>query len=245
MCIGPFFLILSALVAAFGFPKQTASDVPVTTSLADFDATSTPHYVQSDGQGADQNGVNNVMSILVANGYNHIVDADWRLDLSGLALRKVGVTFDTANAVHRGDPGYTAPANPPHWGTGFEAVRMENKCSLENHDMLAMKDGDSFTCFTSIRFTPATSISFYRLDMGSLAPFPAPEAQKAQVHCNSANSGGWNDWFIDPIPLVNADGRTSPGQTRARLGSVNTRGTTSYTTEGDSYLTFHIHLTRP
>ena len=71
------------------------------------------------------------------------------------------------------------------------------------------------------------------------------EAQEAQVHCNSADSGGCNDWFIDPVPVVNPDGSTSPGQTRARLNLVHTIGNTGYTDEGDFYLTFHIHVTRP
>jgi hypothetical protein len=236
--------LVMLLVATIGLAKQTGSDIPVTSYLADFDATNTPYYVQSDALGAYSNGVNGATSILVANGYNHIVDGDWRLDLSSSTARTIRVTFAQANAVQPGDSGYTAPANPPYWGTGFEAVRMENKCTFDNHDMLTMKAGDKFTCPLSIRFPPLTSTTFYRLEMGWTA-LNEPETQEVQISCNSADYGGCNDWFIDPVPVVNPDGSTSPGQTRARLDLVNTRGTGTLTDEGDFYLTFHFHVTRP
>jgi hypothetical protein len=231
-------------VATIGLARQTTSDIPVSSYLADFDATSTPYYVQSDALGAYRNGVNGATSILVANGYNHIVDGDWRLDLSSSTVRTIRVSLAQANAVLPGDPGYTAPANPPYWGTHFEAVRMENKCSLDNHDMLTMKAGDKFTCDLSIRFPPVTSSTFYRLEMDPTL-LNEPETQQAQVSCNAADSGGCNDWFIDPIPVVNPDGSTSPGRTRARLDLVDTRGAGTLTDEGDFYLTFHFHVTRP
>jgi len=43
------------------------------------------------------------------------------------------------------------------------------------------------------------------------------------------NDGNCNDWFIDPIPVVNADGSTSPGQTVARLNLINTSPSWNYT----------------
>ncbi len=233
---------LHVTIAAGG--GKTPPDLPITNNLADFDSTGTPYFVQSDGLGAYHNGVANVISILVANGYNHIVDGDWRLDLlSSSSSRKVGITLSTSNAVQQGDPGYTAPANPPFWGTSFVEVRTETKCSFENRDMLTMKPGDRFTCIMSIRLPPTTSSTYYRLDMG---PFQnEPEAQEPQVTCNSADSGGCNDWFIDPVPVVNPDGSTSPGKARARLNLVDTHGTGNITNAGDFYMTFHIHATRP
>jgi hypothetical protein len=235
-----FLMFLMVLVTALGFAKQTASDIPVTTTLADLDATSTPYDVQSDGRGAYPNGVNSVASILVGNGYNQIVDGDWRLDMSSSVVRTMGITFDPAAAVQPGQPGYTAPANPPYWGTEYQAARMENKCTQDNHDMLTMKPGDSFQCATFIRL-PGPSTGFYRLYMGNTY---YSETNDVQVSCNSADSGGCNDWFIDPIPVVNPDGTTSPGKARARLNLVSTHGTGSITDEGDFYLTFHIHVTR-
>jgi len=43
-------MLLMVFVATVGFPKQ-ASDIPVTTYLADVDNTNTAYYVQSDGSG--------------------------------------------------------------------------------------------------------------------------------------------------------------------------------------------------
>ncbi len=43
--------------------------------------------------------VNGATSILVADGYNHIVDGDWRLDLSSSTVRTIRVTFTQANAA--------------------------------------------------------------------------------------------------------------------------------------------------
>ena len=238
--------LVMLLVATIGLARQTGSDIPVTSNLTDFDAGNTAYFVQSDALGPYGNGLSGATSILVANGYNHIVDGDWRLDLSNSTVRTIRVTFDPANAVQPGDPGYTVPPNPPYWGTRFEAVRMENKCSMDNHDMLTMKPGDKFPCVLVIRFPPLTSSGFYRLDMAATwTSSNEPETQNVQISCNSADGGGCNDWFIDPVPVVNPDGSTSPGRARARLNLVNMHGSGTLTDEGDFYLTFHFHVTRP
>ena len=228
--------------AAFAFATKPTPNIPVTTYLSDFNASNAPYYVQSDGGGAYQNGVAGVGSYLNANGYNRITWGDWRLDLYNSPSRLVAVTFSTANAVQSGDPGFTVPAAPPYWGTQFFAMHMENKCTEDKLDMLTMKPGDKFTCNTIFRF-PSTLSGDYALQMGTYDSFyPEPETQRVQVSCNAANSGGCTDWFIDPIPVVNPDGSTSPGQTRARLTSG---GSAPFTNKGDFYLTFHIHVTRP
>lgn len=232
------------LLAALAFAGKTPSDLPVTTYLADYDATNTPYYVQSDGAGAYVNGANGVGSYLVANGYNHITWGDWRLDLFNSPLRKVALTFTSANAVQPGDPGYTVAANPPFWGTQYLAMHLENKCTEDNLDTLTMKPGDKFTCNTIFRLPSTPKAGFYSLQMGTYDSFnPEPETQRVQVSCNSSGGDGkCQDWFLDPIPVVNPDGSTSPGKTRARL---NYGTGAPFTNEGDFYLTFHIHVTRP
>lgn len=232
--------ILMVCVVSLVFAKPSG-DIPATSYLTDFDASGIAYVIQSDAMGA-YTDANNVASILVANGYNGITDGDWRLDLSAQTARTLRVTFTQANAVQPGDPGYTAPANPPYWGTNFEAIRMENKCTLDHHDMLTMKAGDKFTCDLSLRFPPASRSTFYRLEMDPTL-LNEPETQQVQVSCNAANSGGCSDWFLDPIPVVNPDGSTSPGRTRARLDLVSSKG--ALTNEGDFYMTFHFHVTRP
>lgn len=237
------------LLGAIAFAAKPASDLPVTTTLSDYNAAGA-YYVYSDGGGAYQNGVSGVQSILKANGYNHIVWGDWLLNLFSSTSRTVAVTLSPANAVQSGDPGYTVPANPPYWGTKWWAMHMENKCSLDYRDMYTMKAGDKLTCDFLFRFpSSGNKTPYYRLDMIPDAPSVdlAPETQQAQVQCNSVNSsdGKCNDWFIDPIPVINSDGSISPGQTRARLTLVTSAGSNNNPNEGDFYLTFHIHVTRP
>jgi hypothetical protein len=231
-------LVLTLLMATSGFAARPAPDIPVTTTLADFDPTGAPYYVHSDGGGAYANGVDSVHSVLLANGYNHILYGDWRLDASNSTVRTIGLTFDAGNAVQPGDPGYQAPANPPYWGTGYLPARLGNKCTQENHDMLSMKAGDSFPCETFIWF--AAGAETYRLFMGKSW---YSETDYAQVSCNSADSGGCKDWSIDPIPVVNPDGTASPGRARARLERLGVRN--QVINEGDFYLNFHVHVTRP
>jgi hypothetical protein len=65
---------------------------------------------------------------------------------------------------------------------------------------------------------------------------------KPQITCNSVDSAGCRDWYVDPIPVVNADASVSPGATIARLVYADARGTTNL---GDFYMRYHLHLTRP
>jgi hypothetical protein len=235
---------LAALAATAAFAGKPASDLSVTTYFSDFVTGGPQYYVFSDSMGAYKNGVGGVISILEANSSFK----DWRLDLFNSTSRTVAVTLTTANAVQPGDPGFTVAAHPPYWGTEWFAMHLENKCSVDNRDMLTMKTGDKLTCDTLFRFPiPNTSTSFYRLDMGTYdSAYPETETQQVQISCNSsATDGNCNDWFLDPIPVVNPDGSTSPGQTRARLNLVSSKGNNPFTNEGDFYLTFHIHVTRP
>jgi hypothetical protein len=236
--------LLLLLVSVLTFAGKPSSNLPVTTSLSDYNAAGVQYLVYSDGGGAYENGVTGVESYLVANGINQITWGDWRLDLSNSTSRQVAVTFSTANAVQSGQPGYTAPANPPYWGTKWAFMHLENQCTFADHDMYTMTPGQTFTCDFLFRFPASSHSPFYRLDM---APHTWPETQQAQVQCNSVSGtdGKCNDWFIDPVPVTNPDGSTSPGQTLARLVTVTGPGNTSYTNEGDFYLTFHIHVTRP
>lgn len=113
-------VMFTSVLMAFSKPP---TDLPVTSNLADYNASGTPYYVQSDGFGAYSNGVNNVISILEVQGYNGLSWGDWRLEMTDSTVRTVQITFSQANAVQPGDPGYTAPANPPYWGTRYEAVK--------------------------------------------------------------------------------------------------------------------------
>ncbi len=233
-----------------GGGNPSGSNISVTTYVSDVNATGTSYFVLSDDAGPTsspteyQNGVNNVISILVGNGYNGITDGDWRLDLiTNSSTRNVGVHLNTDNEILQG----TATPNPPYFGTEWQEVRMQNMCSFKSKNMLTMRAGQSFTCPTLLRLGyDLTSSSHYEL---SMAPtFTGyTETQEVQVQCNSVSSsdGNCNDWFIDPIPVSIAGGGTSPGETEARLSLTTTKGKTTHTDEGDFHMTFHIHVTRP
>jgi hypothetical protein len=234
-------------------------DVPVTTSLSDYDTTAQSYSLQSDGAGAYKNGVAGVVSVLLTNGYNSIEWGDWRLDLlANPTSREIGISFcDPAhgttcplNAVQPDDPGFSATANPPWWGTQWQPARMQTPCSAWTRNMYTMKPGDAFTC-SAIILLPKVNNVYYELNMGTIPNplVPKPETQQLQVTCNSSTTdGNCNSWFLDPIPIVNADGTTSPGRTRTRLQKIvttNGGNIVSQTNQGDFYLTFHIKVTRP
>jgi hypothetical protein len=255
-------VLLTAVAVACGMTAAKAAkrpgDLPVTTSLTDYDAVNQAYTIQSDAGGAYQNGVGGVVSILMGNGFNNITWGDWRLNLlANPTLRTVGISFcDPAhgtacsiNAVQPGDPGYTAPANPPWWGTQWQPVRAQATCSALNRNMYTMKAGDRFPCVGIVELPKVNNVS-YELHMGYVNVLdPKPETQELQVTCSSSGTdGNCNNWFLDPIPVVNADGTTSAGQTRARLTKRVTaqgKGKDVVTNEGDFYLTFHINITRP
>jgi hypothetical protein len=227
-------LALSALASA-----GNITTIPLTTKVTDFDATGVAYDVQSDGLGSYLDNVSVVTTFLTSNGYNHIQYGDWQFDTYSSTVRKVNLSLDTNDAVQPGDPHYTAPANPPFWGSKLVIAHIEDKCTLVNNDMLTMTAGSAFTCPFIIRF-PATSRTDYRIYIARSFTGYA-ETSDVQVSCNSANSGGCNDWFVDPIAVVNPDGTTSPGKAVGRL-ELDAK---TVTNEGDFYMTFHIHLTRP
>jgi hypothetical protein len=254
--------ILTMTVLAFETTGAKAGkprvDLPVTTSLADYNAAAEPYSVQSDSAGPYRNGTGGVISILLANGYNGIAWGDWRVDLlTNPTSRTVGISFCDpthgtvcpTNAVQPGDPGFTAPANPPWWGTAWQPARVIATCSAESRNMYAMKPADSFPCVGTI-ILPTINNVYYTLHMGYTNPFePKPETQELQVTCNSSGTdGNCNAWSLDPVPVVNPDGTTSAGRTRAQLTRTVTNhggNVVSRTNEGDFYLTFHILITRP
>lgn len=233
------------LIIAHGSPiaaqkNARPSDLPVRTSLLDSDANGVPYTLQSDGGGTYVNGAGGVVSVLMANVFNNLYNGDWQLDTSAAATRRVAITLASANAIAAGKPGYTVAPTPPFWGTAFEPARIIDKCTEYNKSVLAMTTGATITCPVLIRWNYGASAS-YRLDLG--APIEAPESTPAQISCVSADARGCADWYIDPIPTVNADGTVSAGTAIARLVTVAKNGAVA--NHGDFYMTFHIHVTRP
>ncbi len=236
-------ILLLAFAAGSAFAGKPNSDKPITHFISDEDANFDAYSIQSDGGGAYQHGVNGDNSVLITNVY---IGLSWGVRvLENGTIRKLAITFTPENAVQPGDPGYVVPAVPPVWGTVYTGARFMNKCTLDNVSMYTMKAGDKIICPMHIRLFPLDGTSnYYRLDMGAAGE---NETQKVQISCNANDSFACTDWFIDPIPVVNPDGSTSPGKTRARLNYfVNVKGRNAPDpNKGAFYMTFHIHVTRP
>ena len=100
-------------------------------------------------------------------------------------------------------------------------------------------------CPAIFRFNWNSSL-YYRVYLTGSWSGSATETTYVQIQCNLLGSDGYcKDWYVDPIPVVNADGTTSPGQAIGRLVGITTRGTDTSTNQGDFYMTFHVHVTRP
>lgn len=245
-------LVLLFLASTATFAGPGISGIPVTSYMSDLNSSGIAYYVQSDGQagplngavGEYDNGYQNVTSILNANTYNHEPPGDWQLILLNSTLRTMRLTLSSANAVPPGQPGYTVPANPPFHGTDSLVSKFEEKCTAIYLDMGTMNQvGQAFNCPAVFRFNWGSS--YYRVWMtGSWGGY-APESTQVHIQCNGLGTNGYcNDWFIDPIPVVNADGTTSPGQAIGRLVSPSGRAGAEVD-YGDFYMTFHVHITRP
>jgi hypothetical protein len=226
--------LIAVLPESSGGAPPRSNHIPVTTYISDTDSAGNPTCIGSDGSGAYLNGVGGVSSILAENGYNGIKWGDWQLDTNSATARKVGHSFDMADAVLPGDPHYQAPATPPWLGNQLLKGKTEVKCSFVNRDMLTMTAGSSFTCPLINNFN--TTTMKWMLHPGlSFTGFA--ETTDALVTCNTADSGGCNDWYIDPIV---------PGQAVGRLvGEGSGKKNPGLPNGGDFYMKFHIHVTRP
>jgi hypothetical protein len=203
--------------------------IPVTTIISDVDANGLPADIASDGLGPYLHGGNAVTSWLTSNGYNRIQFGDWQFDTYASTERFVSHSLDPEDAVQPGDPHYTALANPPFWGTQTLTSRITVKCTLIFNNMLTMTAGSSFTCPMINKFNVGGLD--YHLNPGqSFDRFP--EVTDAEVRCNTADSGGCNDWSIAPIDFDQAVGRLVPASDT----------TINY---GDFYMRFRIRITRP
>jgi hypothetical protein len=235
-------LCITLLLSSMALAAQPGrSNISITTIIADLDPSGLSYDVTSDGSGLYADNVAAVTTLLTPNVYNGLTYGDWQFDTYSSTTRRLTLTFSPAKAAQPGDPAYTAPANPPFWGTSIVLAHIEDKCTFVRRNMLTMTAGSRSTCPLIIRF-PQNSRADYRLYIAqSFTGYS--ETSDVQLSCNSADSAGCNDWYIDPIPVVNLDGSTSPGRAVGRL--VLNATSNKPLNEGDYYIQFHLHLTRP
>lgn len=244
-------------VATLALAAKPNPNVSVTSYLSDSNASGAAYYIQSDGQtgpvngaiGEYDNGLQNVGSYLNANTYNNEPPGDWTLDLLSSTSRTMRLTLSSVNEIQPGQPGYTAPPNPPFLGTNSLVSRFAEYCTAIGLDMGTMNaPNQTIQCPAIFRFDWNSS-TYYRVYMTGSWSAPgqyAPETTYVQIQCNSLGTNGYcNDWYIDPIPISNGDGTFSPGQATGRLVAITTKGTGTATNDGDFNMSFHVHITRP
>jgi hypothetical protein len=242
-------ILVFAVTLAFA-GKTTTTNISVTTYVSDLDTSGTAYYIQSDGEpgpthgtsGEYDDGLQGVMSFLNANTYNHEPPGDWTLNLLSSTVRTMRLTLSSANAIPQGQPGYTVPPTPPFQGTDNLVSKFEEKCTAIFLDVGTMnKVGQTIICPAIFRFNWGST--YYRVYMTGSWGGTYPETTQVQIQCNGLGTNGLcSDWFLDPIPVVNADGTVSPGRA---IGRLATPSHNSETNDGDYYITFHVHVTRP
>ena len=249
--------LIILLVASLAFAGKPPSDVPVTAYLSDSNLLGSAYYIQSDSQlgpvhgaiGEYDNNYQSVSSVLNANTYNALPPGDWTLDLLSSSLRTMRLTLSSLNEIQPGQPGYTVTPNPPFLGTDSLVSRFAEYCTAIGLDMGTMNAvNQSIQCPAIFRFNWNSS-TYYRVYMTGSWSAPgqfAPETTYVQIQCNTLGTNGYcNDWYIDPIPTTNGDGTFSAGQAIGRLVGITTKGTGTPTNDGDFYMTFHVHVSRP
>jgi hypothetical protein len=208
--------------------------LPVTTTLSATDSYLMPADI-AGGTYGDNTGD------LTSNGYNGIAYGDWQFLKS--TTGNISYTFGmTGEAVLPGDPHYTAPANPPFSGTQSLVGHMQVECTILGKSMLTMKAGSLITCGLLDNFTTSAGLEYgLQVDTSSTG---FPETTDIQIVCNSVETSvapaGCNDWYLDPIASLGQAGV-------ARLThKVSTHGSNFVTVnDGDFYIRFHFHITRP
>jgi hypothetical protein len=214
------------------------SNISVTTYFSDFDSNSLPTTIASDGQGAYVDGVAGVTSFLTANTCNSLPTGDWRFDSTNSPTRAVSEGFFSQDEVQPGDPHYQAPANPPYLGSLLQKAHLNVQCTCTGKDMGAMAPGSTITCPMINSWTDSVGNAWGFSPAKSFYGAP-PETTDVQITCNSLGSDGrCSDWFIDPDPLEGAEAV-------ARLVETPNTHPTHSIDDGDFYLRFHIHITRP
>jgi hypothetical protein len=216
---------VSSTLSTHGGGKLPAT-LPVTTILSGTDSYGMPADI-AGGTYGDNTGY------LTANGYNGIAYGDWQFLKS--TTGSISFSFGMpGEAVLPGDPHFTAPANPPFSGTQALVGHMEVKCTFLSKSMLAMTTGSLITCPLLPAFTTPAGVDYGLGLSHSFTGFP--ETTDVQIVCNAVDTMGCKDWFMDPIASLGQAGV-------ARLTTTSKKGATL--DDGDFYIRFHFHITRP
>jgi hypothetical protein len=229
-------------------PLDVKCGIPVTTEFF-FDSGFT---ITDDGTGAYPHGVNGVTSGLLDDGNNGLKH-DWRFDVRGSSTRRVTETITPTDRISDpNDPHYSPWVNDPSWWPAPSVVSrafLNVQCTFVGVDMMVMSAGEKRTCPLINTFLWNGDDSWALNAHKSFYQSP-PELTDVQVTCNSAASDGCNDWWITPIddPAVPGYDPAIGAQAIGRLVHsipANKRQRAVKEMDGNFYMRFHIHITRP
>jgi hypothetical protein len=222
-------------------PLDVKCGIPVTTEFF-FDSAFT---ITDDNGGPYPHGVNGVTSGLLDSGINGLKH-DWRFDTRGSSVRRITETVAPADRIENpNDPHWSPYTNDPSWWPATSVVSrgfLNVQCTFVGVDMLTMGAGEARTCplLNSFLYTGADSWALNAHKSFWQSP---PEITDVQVTCNSVDADGCKDWSITPIldPVIGmqAVGRLVHDKVTGRNGKVTKE------MDGNFYMRFHIHVTRP
>jgi hypothetical protein len=216
-----------------GAPPKPPQNLPVTAEIFDIDLNNLSTTIGSDGFGAYTDGVNSVSSYLQTNVCGGLTWGDWVFDTRNSAARSVSETYLATDEVQPGDLHYQAPAMPPYLGSRLQKAFLHLRCTCTvGQSIYTMAGGTHIVCPLNNNWWDSSGNEW------SLNPGYAPETTDVQVTCNGVGTDGFcNDWTIDPDPLEGAEAV-------GRLGKTPPHNKPTIN-EGDFYMRFHIHITRP
>jgi hypothetical protein len=229
-------------------PLDVKCGVPVTTYIY----SGVGLTISDDGSGAYPHGVNGVTSGLLDDGNNGLKH-DWRFDTRGSSVRKVTETVAPADRIEDpNDPHWSPYANDPSWWPATSVVSngfLNVQCTFVGVDMLTMAANEKRTCPLINTFLWNGDDSWALNAHKSFYQSP-PEITDVEVTCYGTDAGGCKEWSITPIddPAVPGYDAAIGAQAIGRLVHsipANKRQRATKEMDGNFYMRFHIHVTRP
>jgi hypothetical protein len=159
-------LFLACLAAiSFANGSKQVSNLLITTTLANSDASGAMADIEADNLGSYFDGVDAITSFLTTNGYNGIIWGDWQFGTLDSITRKVGISFTNPIPVVNGG---TANPNPP-FTTKTVIAHIEDKCTAISYSMIKMTVGQALPCPAIVHFFDAGGYE-YRIYWAQLGP---------------------------------------------------------------------------
>ncbi len=220
---------LVMLVPCFGALAAQNTDVPVTTTIEDFEAAIAPTLqIQSDGFGSYQNS-RDLQSVIQSG------SGDWVLDTNTRTSTR-GVKLDFSQPVAGSGPNGGAPIPLP---TGTYKARIITKCHLYGNNLLDLAGGQTVPCPLTIFFDLGSDS--YRIQMNPVTGvYVYPETNFVNVTCTSSVTP-CSQWKFEPTAIA-PDGSL---RNRANLTKIVTsKGKTTEFNQGDFYFSFSIRMAK-